>query len=237
MGGSDFNAVPPYTYNDIPQGQKDWGLNSFSIDKDKAFVIPALKDILNVNPNCKILATPWTAPAWMKDNDNMNGGTFIGQDAYYSVYAEYFIKYLQAYRAEGIEIDALTLQNEPDHQVWNYPTMKMTPQQQAELIKKLGPRLQQEGFSTEIIAFDHNWDLDWFPMQVLQDAGARQYTAGVAWHCYGGNKNDPLKVRNAYPDKDVYFTECSGGEWAPDFDGSFGWNMENLFIGQTRVGA
>merc|ERR1712226_1487710 len=112
-----------------------------------------------------------------------------------------------------------------------------TSSQQAELIKKLGPRLQQEGFNTDIIAFDHNWDLSWYPMQVLQDAEARRYTAGTAWHCYGGNKWDPLGVRNAFPDKDIYFTECSGGEWDPSFDSGFGWNMENLFIAQSRVGA
>jgi len=237
MGGSDFNAVPPYTYNDIPRGQKDFNLDRFSIDKDKEFVIPALRDMLRYNPNLKILASPWTAPGWMKYNDNLNGGTFIGEDAYYMSYAEYFIRFLRAYRDEGISIDALTLQNEPEHEVWNYPTMKLSSSQQAELIKKLGPRIQQEGFNTAIIAFDHNWDLNWYPMQVLQDAEARRYTAGTAWHCYGGSKWDPLGIRNAFPDKDIYFTECSGGEWDPSFDSGFGWNMENLFIAQSRVGA
>ena len=237
MGGSDFNAVPPYTYNDMPPGQKDFNLDNFSIDKDRAFVIPCLRDILKYNPSIKVMATPWTAPGWMKNNDNLNGGRMLTGDEYFTTYTEYFIRFLKAYRDEGISIDTLTVQNEPEHAVNSYPTMRMSPSEQHTLIGKLGPRLEQESIDTEIIAFDHNWDMTWYPLEVLRNEATRRYVAGSAWHCYGGNRYDPQSVRNEFPDKDIYFTECSGGEWDSNFDTSFGWNIRQLFIGQSRMGA
>jgi len=101
----------------------------------------------------------------------------------------------------------------------------------------LGPRFQQEGISTQIIIWDHNWDATWYPLNILNDPEAKQYIAGTGWHCYGGNRYDPLTVQNAHPDRDLYFTECSGGEWDTHFGSVLGWNVQNLFIGQTRIGA
>lgn len=84
--------------------------------------------------------------------------------------------------------------------------------------------------------FDHNWDLAFYPTNILADPAVHQYVAGSAWHCYGGNRYDPVAVKQAYPNEDLYFTECTGGEWDTNFPSAFGWNMQNLFIGQTRIG-
>jgi len=235
MGGSDFNAVPPYTYNDV--GYEDFNLNDFSINKDLDFVVPVLRDILRINPEVRIMASPWSAPAWMKASGTLNGGQLKSGGQYLSTLAEYFVRFVKAYEQLGIEIDTLTLQNEPEHSTNGYPTMNMPWNVQRDLVILLGRRFAQEGITTEIVVFDHNWDMTWYPLNILNDAEARQYVAGSAWHCYGGDANAPGGVLAAYPDKDIYFTECSGGNWDTNFGSSLGWNVQNLFIGQTRVGA
>lgn len=236
MGGSDFNAVSPYTYDDA--SYEDFNLDLFSIDKDRDFVIPIVKEILRVNPQVRIMASPWSAPAWMKDTWTMYGGQIKSGSNYLATLAEYFVQFIRAYQAEGINIDTITLQNEPEHSTTGYPTMLMPWDVQRDLIAyHVGPRFRQEGITTEIVIWDHNWDANWYPLNILNDANAKQYIAGTAWHCYGGNRYDPLTVNNAHPDKDMYFTECSGGDWDTNFGSVLGWNIQNLFIGQTRIGA
>jgi len=236
MGGSDFNAVSPYTYDDA--GYEDFNQDQFSIAKDYDFVIPVLRDILRINPQVRIMASPWTAPGWMKDTNSLYGGTIKGDSQYLASLAEYFVRFIRAYQAEGINIDTITLQNEPEHQTTGYPTMRMPWETQRDLIRyHIGPRFQQEGISTQIIIWDHNWDAAWYPLNILNDPEAKQYIAGTGWHCYGGNRYDPLEVQNAHPDRDLYFTECSGGEWDTHFGSVLGFNVQNLFIGQTRIGA
>jgi glucosylceramidase len=235
MGGSDFNAVMPYTYDDA--SYEDFNLLEFSIAKDLDFVIPVLRDILAVNPQVRIMASPWSAPAWMKSSGTLNGGQLKTGVEYLSTLAEFFVRFIRAYEAEGIAIDALTVQNEPEHSTTGYPTMLMPWNIERDLINLLGPRFQQEGITTQIIIWDHNWDATWYPINILNDATARQYVAGSAWHCYAGDKNGPVEVTSAHPDKDIYFTECSGGDWDTNFASSLGWNTQNLFIGQSRIGA
>jgi len=101
----------------------------------------------------------------------------------------------------------------------------------------MGPKFRAEGINTEIIIWDHNWDDTNYALNILNDPEAKQYIAGTGWHCYGGNRYDPLRVINAHPDKDTHFTECSGGKWDEHFGSVLGWNTQNLFIGQTRIGA
>ena len=237
MGASDFNAREPYTYDDMPPGEKDFDMTHFSIENDREFIIPCLRDIIRVNPQVKIMASPWSAPGWMKDIDRLYGGTMIYGQEYYEALAEYFVRFLKAYRYEGIDIDTVTLQNEPMHENDGYPTMFMWPQQQMAVIRALGPRLQEEELNTGIITWDHNWDGTWYPQEVLSDPVTRQYVAGHAWHCYNGDRYDPLTIRNQFPDQDVYFTECSGGLWRPGWDESFDFFIRLLVIGQSRVGA
>lgn len=230
IGASDLSASV-YTYDDMPEGQTDVNLDNFSLRKDQSNVIPILKKILAINPNIKIMGSPWTAPTWMKSNKNSVGGSLLPQ--YYSVYAKYFVKYIQAMKAEGITIDAITPQNEPLHG-GNNPSMLMTATEQADFIKNhLGPAFQVASINTKIITYDHNADRPDYPLAVLDDAGARAYIDGSAFHLYGGDISALSTVHNAYPSKNIYFTEqytSSNG----DFGGDLKWHLKNVIIGSMR---
>src|SRR5690606_21199632 len=148
IGASDLNEIP-FTYNDIPTDQTDLELEKFSLDQDRDGVISILKDIISINPDLKIMATPWTAPRWMKDNKDFVGGQLLKE--YYAVYAKYFVTYIQAMKQEGIPIDAITIQNEPLHD-GNNPSMYMTAVDQATFIKDyLGPEFKQATIEAKII--------------------------------------------------------------------------------------
>src|SRR5574338_737371 len=136
IGASDLNASV-YSYDDLPAGQTDTTLVHFSLAQDTVDVIPLLKQILAINPNIKLLGSPWSPPVWMKDNGNSIGGSLLPQ--YYNVYANYFVKYIQAMQAKGITVNAITIQNEPQYG-GNNPSMVMSATQQADFIKNnLGP--------------------------------------------------------------------------------------------------
>lgn len=230
MGASDLNANV-FTYDDLANGQTDVNLNQFNINPDKQDLIPILKKILAINPQIKIMATPWTAPSWMKSNQNSKGGSLKSE--YYAVYAQYFVKYLNAMKAEGINIEALTPQNEPLNPD-NNPSMVMTALEQANFIKNnLGPALQNANLNTKIIVYDHNADVPEYPLTVLRDAGAAKYVDGSAFHLYAGNINALSQVHNAFPNKNLYFTE----QYTPisgSFNGDLSWHITNLIIGATR---
>lgn len=230
IGASDLNA-DVFSYDDIPTGQTDLTLSSFSLTPDKTDLIPLLKEIVAINPTIKFLATPWSAPVWMKDNGSFKGGSL--KPEYYAVYAQYFVKYIQAMKAEGITIDAITPQNEPLH-AGNNPSLYMTAEQQATFIKSnLGPALQAAGITAKIIAYDHNCDNTGYPLTVLNDAAARPFVNGSAFHLYNGDISALTQVHNAYPDKQVYFTEqytaSTGG-----FAGDLKWHLKNVVIGSIR---
>jgi len=232
IGASDF-SVSNFSYNDLPQGSTDPALNGFSIAQDETDVIPVLKMALTYSPNIKIMGSPWSAPAWMKTSGSMNGGSL--KPEWFDAYGSYFVKYINAYAAHGIRIDAITPQNEPLHEINSYPTMKMTAPDQAEFIKNsLGPKFKASGISTKIIAYDHNFDVPSYPLTVLGDANAAQYIDGSAFHAYGGDVSAMNQVHAAFPDKNLYFTEVSGGEWSTDFASNLKWSIGNIFIGTTR---
>jgi glucosylceramidase len=232
MGSSDFSVQKHYTYNDSPNNLPDPELKYFSIDYDRAYIIPVIKQALQINPKLKIMATPWSAPAWMKSNTSVIGGS-LKPDAY-QPYAQYFVKFIQAYAKEGITIDAVTVQNEPLHSPDNYPGMLMSPQQQIDFIKNhLYPAFLNAGIKTKIIAYDHNWDEVNYPLTILSDSLVRSIISGVSFHGYAGNVTAQTLVRNAYPDKGIYFTEVSGGGWATNFASNLAWDVENLIIGST----
>lgn len=230
IGASDLSSST-FTYDDLPTGQTDMSLQQFSIANEKADLVPVLKKILAINPSIKILGSPWSAPTWMKTNNGFVGGSL--KPAYYSVYAQYFVKYIQAMKAEGIIIDAITPQNEPLHG-GNNPSMVMQATEQADFIKNyLGPAFQAASIITKIIAYDHNADRPDYPLTVLTDASARQYVDGSAFHLYGGSISALTQVHNAYPDKNLYFTEqWTGGPG--NFGGDLKWHIENLIMGATR---
>jgi len=206
-------------------------LLNFDLGPDRKDVIPILKEILAINPDIKLMASPWSPPAWMKDNKDTRGGSLL--EEFESVYAQYLVKYIQAMRAEGIEIDALTIQNEPLHP-GNNPSLLMLPEQQARFIgMHLGPAFREAGIKTKILIYDHNADRPDYPIAVLSDSLANPFIDGSAFHLYGGEIEALSEVHQAFPDKNIYFTE----QWigAPgDLAGDMPWHIKNLIVGATR---
>jgi glucosylceramidase len=235
MGASDF-SVANFTYDDIPTNQIDTDLVNFSISKDELEVIPVLKEILAIQPNLQLMASPWSGPAWLKTNKKLTNGGHVNT-AYYKTYADYFVKYILAFKQHGITINAITIQNEPLYAA-AYASLEMSAKEQADFIKNaLGPALEKNNLLTKIIIYDHNWDRPDYPLEVLADADAYKYISGTAFHCYGGNVSAMTQVSNRYPDKGIYFTECSGGDFSPDFGNNLAWNTENLIVGSPRNNA
>jgi glucosylceramidase len=229
MGASDF-SLRDFTYNDVAPGDSDPSLARFTIEPDRAEVLPVLKAARAVYPGLRVMATPWSAPAWMKTSGRLAGGS-LRPDAY-APYAQYFRRFLDAYAAEGVPVYAVSVQNEPQHEA-AYPSMRMAPEEQATFVRDhLGPTLAPGG--TRILAWDHNWDQVEYPLTVFADAGAARYLTGAAFHCYGGDVSAQSRFRDAFGSKEVYFTECSGGTWAPDFGTNLLWNLKHLVIGATR---
>ena len=232
IGASDF-SLHHYSLDDMPAGQSDPALARFSIDSNRPYFLPAVKQAYAINPQLKIMASPWSAPGWMKTTGSLTKGTLTPEG--YPALAEYLRRYVRAYEAEGIPIFALTVQNEPHFEPENYPGMALNPAQRAKFLREnLGPLFAQDGLQTKILDWDHNWDQPESPLGVLGDAGARPYVAGVAWHCYGGNVSAQGLVHDAYPDKEAYFTECSGGNWSLDFGANLKFHVGTLVIGSTR---
>jgi len=204
VGASDLNERV-FTYDDIPQGQTDLEITHFDLADDKKDVIPVMKEILKVNPKIKIMASPWSPPAWMKTTYDMRGGRL--KPEFYGAYAKYLVKYIQAMKAEGIVIDALTIQNEPLHP-GNNPSLLLVAPDEAEFIKNhLGPAFKAAMISTKIIIYDHNADRPDYPISILNDPAAKQYIDGSGFHLYGGEIEALSDVHNAHPDKNIYFTE------------------------------
>jgi glucosylceramidase len=230
VGASDLNPTV-FTYDEMPTGQTDPTLQNFTLGVDQFQLVPLLKDIIAINPQIKILGSPWTAPLWMKTNTNSVGGQL--NPTYYSAYADYLVKYVQAMKAQGITIDAITPQNEPLNP-GNNPSMEMLAAQQADFVKNnLGPKFQAAGLSTKIIIYDHNADRTDYPLAVLADAAARPYIDGSAFHLYGGSINALTPVHVAYPTKNIYFTEQYTSSTST-FSGDLAWHLRNLIIGAPR---
>jgi len=230
IGASDLSDRV-FSYNDLPEGQTDVEMTKFSLEPEKADLIPVLKEILAINPDIKIMGSPWSAPTWMKTNNASKGGSL--KPEYFDAYAKYFVKYIQGMKAEGITIDAITIQNEPLHP-GNNPSMYMTAADQADFIKKsLGPAFAAANIKTKIIVYDHNADRIDYPLLILNDPEAAKYVDGSAFHLYGGSIDDLSKVHNAFPDKNLYFTEQWVG--APgNLAGDLAWHVRTLIIGGTR---
>ncbi len=233
MGASDFVHGDPYTYDDMPAGQVDPDLAHFSIEHDKAYIIPVLQAALKINPELKIIASPWSAPAWMKSSDSLLNGTL--QKQYYEAYASYYVKFIQAYQAENIPVYAITPQNEPHYEPNSYPGMRLDSGDEAEFIKNhLGPAFAAAGIKTKILIWDHNWNEWKYPIEVLDDQQAKAYIGGSAFHCYAGIVLGQQLVHEAHPDMDIYFTECSSGAWIPTVGEGMKRDMKDLVIGATR---
>jgi len=235
IGASDFSRRH-YSLDDMPPGQTDPDLKNFSLAPERDDVIPAVKQALALNPRLQVMASPWSAPGWMKTTDSLVQGQL--KPEFYGAFAQYMVRYVEAMKSEGVPIFALTLQNEPHFEPPDYPGMRMPPATRAAVVgQHLGPLLKAKGMATQILEWDHNWDEPWSPMAMLSDATARQYVSGVAWHCYAGDVAAQSQVAQHFPELDVWFTECSGGEWKPQWAETLPWITRNLVIGSTRHGA
>jgi glucosylceramidase len=211
MGASDF-ALGIYSYDEMPEGEIDPELKKFSIDHDRADILPVLKEILAINPKIKVIGSPWSAPGWMKTSGAMIQGSLL--PSAYGPYANYFVKYVQAYQAEGVPIFAVTMQNEPMHVPHDYPGLGMMAREQTTFLRDhLGPAFQKAAINAKILIFDHNWDLIDYPINVLTDPGALRFSGGIATHCYGGSSAAQDELHQRFPSKEIWMTECSGGDW------------------------
>ena len=233
MGASDF-SLSDFTYNDLSEtALDDLSQENFDLSNDDIYLIPLLQRILEINPNINIMATPWSAPAWMKTTGNLKNGGRLKSDLQES-YALYFVKYIDAMADRNIPIHAITPQNEPLYAA-PYISMEMSPEEQKNFIKNhLGPQLELNGMDTKIIIYDHNWDEVNYPLDILNDSSAKSYISGTAFHCYAGDVAAMSDIHNSHPDAGIYFTECSGGDFASNYATNLSWNTENLIVGATR---
>ncbi|SFB89294.1 glucosylceramidase [Nocardioides terrae] len=255
IGSSDFTAAGEhYTYDDVPAGETDFALRHFSIGHDEAQILPLLRLARRLNPTLSIVASPWSPPAWMKTGDSLVGGRLIDDPRIYRAYARYLARFVRAYTRAGVPIDYLTVQNEPQNRTPSgYPGTDMPVRQEAAVIERLGPLLQRVSPRTKILGYDHNWsehpddvadtppgedpETD-YPYRLLRSPAAR-WVAGTAYHCYAGDPSAQTALHDAFPRKDVFFTECSGSHGATDtpeqyFRGTLTWHARTITVGVTR---
>jgi glucosylceramidase len=229
IGASDLDEHV-FSYDDLPAGKKDIDLIKFSLNEDRKNLIPLLKEIIDINPEIKIMGSPWSAPSWMKSNGKVKGGSL--KKEYYPIYANYIVKYIQMMGLEGIKLQAITVQNEPENPK-NTPSMVMSAPEQLEFVRKyLGPAFKKNNLETKIIIYDHNCDHPEYPIEILNDPDANQYIDGSAFHMYLGKVEAMSKVHNAHPDKNIYFTE----QWTSaqsNFKDDLFWHIRNLIIGAS----
>jgi len=229
LGASDY-GLGDYTYADV-QGPSGDPLANFSIAREDLYVVPRLQQALAINPQIKFMASPWSAPAWMRQNNTLKGDTGGPLlDIWMPTYAEYFVRYVQEMAARGITIDYVTPQNEPGFAP-SYIGMTMTVAQQIEFVRDhLRPAFNAAGVPTQIIGYDHNWDTTAYPLALLNDPGTKEALGGIAWHGYLGEPSGQSVVRDAHPDVDQFFTEITEFGTA-NFSEDLRWNTRTITIG------
>jgi len=204
VGASDMNSFV-FSYDDMPEGETDWDLKHFSLSQDLKDVVPVMQEILSIHPDIWVMASPWSAPAWMKEEYDVRGPKLRREC--YDVYARYLARYIVEMGKKGIRIDALTTQNEPLNSR-NTPSMPWSPEDQKVFIRDcLGPQFEKQGIGTDILLFDHNCDRPDYPLSILEDPKAASYAVGSAFHHYMGDPSAMTQVHQFRPDKDIYFTE------------------------------
>ena len=224
IGASDFSRTH-YSYSAEPA--------RFDLSAVRRDVAPIVRAARRLNRDLTIIASPWSAPAWMKTGQSLIQGSLAPE--HYDDFARYLDDYVSGMGALGVPIDALTIQNEPHFEPENYPGMRMSPTERAKFIgRHLGPLLERQHASVDILEWDHNWDEPESPLTALGDPEAARYIDGVAWHCYGGDVSAQSQVHAAFPEMPVWMTECSGGAWDSNWASSLAWMTRTLIIGATR---
>ncbi len=231
IGSSDLNSFV-FSYDDLKDGETDFDLKKFSLSQDLYDVIPVMKEILAVNPDIKIIGSPWSAPAWMKTNNKVKAGNL--KKECYDVYSRYFVKYIQAMKEHGITIDAITVQNEPLNSN-NTPSMQVLPNDEKEFVRDyLGPAFEKANIKTKIVVFDHNLDRIDYPLTILNDPEAAKYVDGSGFHHYGGEMDAMTLMHIAHPDKNLYFTEQMVVERPGSSTINIATQVKRLIIGATQ---
>ncbi|KAG2034172.1 glycoside hydrolase family 30 protein [Suillus americanus] len=230
LGATDFSANT-YSYDDI---SRDTSLNNFNINDAPSDVFSVLQDILSINHVARFHIVPWSPPGWLKSGGTMHGGSLNTQ--YINTMANYLLKSVQAFSDKGVPIYAISIQNEPENSDTTYPTCDMPVATEAQIGLALRTLLNNNGFSgVKIIGYEHNWvDAANYPVQLMQQAGSA--FDGVSFHCYEGSASDQASFTSQYPNKEVYFTECSGtlgSDWWNDIK----WYMDSIFIGSISYGS
>lgn len=251
IGASDFCINDNYTWCDTP------GMDNFAVHpEDKNYLFPILREIYAINPDVRIIGSPWSCPKWMKggrygyegydnailekDYDSWTSGRL--KPSCYQAYADYFVKWIQTMKSEGFDILGITMQNEPLNH-GNSMSMFMPWRDQAAFIKVLGPKMKEAGLSdVKILLFDHNYNYDNkdgqtnYPLNIYADPEASEWAAGSAWHNYGGDVSELDNIRSANHGKDIYFTEASIGEWNYSFEGCLVNDFSSIFLGTLKRG-
>ena len=234
IGASDFSGEH-YSLDDMPKGQTDPALAHFSMARPQAAQLPVLQAARAINPQLTLMASPWSAPGWMKTSGSLIGGQLKAEHR--GALARYFVRYLDAMEAAGLPVRYVSMQNEPAFEPADYPGMRVTAAERAAFFAgHLGPALAARKQKVGILDWDHNWDKPEEPLTVLADRAAAAQVEGVAWHCYGGDPATMAQVKAMHPAKDLFLTECSGGDWAPDWGGTLQWMTDNLIIATIRAG-
>jgi len=237
LGASDFSAN---VYSFDNSGGPSLGstitelLSTFNFEAAPSDLLSTLQDIMSVNSDVRLHVLPWSPPAWMKDSNSMNGGSL--NDQYTDAMASYLLKSLQGFKNAGLPVYAMSIQNEPMNSDGTYPTCNMPVETEAAIGKSLRSLMDSNGFNdTKLIGFEHNWsNAGDYPVQLMQQAG--DAFDGVSFHCYEGDVSNQEQFTSQFPDKEVYFTECSGtlgSDWWTDIK----WYMDNLFIGGPQYGS
>ena len=218
IGSSDYSRS---LYSFDESAEPDPELKKFSIDHDKAYILPMLRQARKENAELFLFSSPWSPPGWMKANGSMLGGAMRGHS--FEPYSRYFLKFLDAYKADGVGIDAVTVQNEVDaEQNGNMPACLWAQEEEIEVVQNyLGPLLRQNGSSTKIWVLDHNYNLWGRAIGELSVPGAAEYIDGIAWHGYVGEPSAMTRVHEAFPQKNAYWTEGGPDITAPDYQTDF----------------
>ncbi|KAJ7225138.1 glucan endo-1,6-beta-glucosidase [Mycena haematopus] len=227
IGASDFSAKV-YSLDDV---SGDTSFSQFNINNSPPYLFSVIKDILTINPALKVHILPWSPPGWMKTTNTMNGGTI--QSGFVSAYPTYLLKAVQGFHNLGIDIYAISVQNEPENSNPTYPTCSMTPAIEGQIGAALRTLLNNNGLaSVKLVGYEHNWnDAGGYPVTLMQDDGGSY--DGVAFHCYSGDVSDQAEFHSAFPNKNIYFTECSG-TFGSDWWSDIKWYMDNLWIGSLE---
>ena len=235
IGGSDFSQRH-YTLDDTDGNTADPSLRSYQDAPETLEVRALMREARSVNPQLRIMASPWSAPAWMKSSSSLVGGHLRPQ--YYAAFADYLLRFADGYAAAGIPLYALTVQNEPAYEAPDYASMRLDAADRARfIIEALGPRLAKRPDGPQLLEWDHNWTQPGSPLSVLAHPQAARHVQGVAWHCYGGSPKVQEWVRAAAPGKDAYITECSSGDWQKEWPDTFRSMVGTVLIDGIRSGA